>query len=98
VNRYKELRRQFRQEAAAAMVGISVRSARRIEETTTLPSQRGGVRRWRTRADPLAGAWETELVPLLHQTPHCPRLRPGTWCYDGRPGSARSGAVGEAKR
>jgi hypothetical protein len=68
VNRYKELRRQFRQEAAAAKVGISVRSARRIEETTTLPSQRG-VRRWRTRADPLAGVWETELVPLLRQRP-----------------------------
>lgn len=68
VNRYKELRRQFRQEAAAAKVGISVRSARRIEETATLPSQRG-VRRWRTRADPLAGVWETELVPLLRQTP-----------------------------
>jgi len=68
VNRYKELRRQFRQEAAAAKVGISVRSARRIEQTTTLPSQRG-TRRWRTRADPLAGVWETELVPLLRQTP-----------------------------
>jgi hypothetical protein len=63
VNRYKELRRQFRQEAAAK-VGVSVRSARRIEQTTTLPSQRG-TRRWRTRADPLAGVWETELVPVL---------------------------------
>lgn len=68
VNRYKELRRQFKQEAAAAKVGVSVRSARRIEQATTLPSQRG-VRRWRTRADPLAGVWETELVPLLRQTP-----------------------------
>ena len=52
------------QEAAAAKTGISVRSARRVEQTTTLPSQRGA-RRWRTRADPLAEAWETELVPLL---------------------------------
>jgi len=68
VNRYKELRRQFKQEAAAAKVGVSVRSARRIEQTTTLPSQRG-LRRWRTRADPLAGVWETELVPLLRQSP-----------------------------
>jgi hypothetical protein len=39
VNRYKELRRQFKQEAASAKVGVSVRSARRIERTTTLPSQ-----------------------------------------------------------
>jgi len=68
VNRYKELRRQFKQEAAAAKVGVSVRSARRIEQTTTLPSRRG-LRRWRTRADPLAGVWETELVALLRQTP-----------------------------
>jgi hypothetical protein len=68
VNRYKELRRQFKQEAAAAKVGVSIRSARRIERTTTLPSQREG-RRWRTRADPLAGVWETELVPLLRQRP-----------------------------
>ena len=68
VNRYKELRRQFRQEAAAAKVGVSVRSARRIEQTTTLPSQRR-LRSSRTRIDPLAGVWETELVPLLRQTP-----------------------------
>lgn len=68
VNRYRELRRQFKQEAAAAKVGVSVRSARRIEQTTALASQRGA-RRWRTRADPLAGVWETELVPLLRQTP-----------------------------
>lgn len=68
VNRYKELRRQFRQEAAAAKVGVSVRSARRIEQMTTLPSQRGA-RRWRTRADPLAEVWETELVPLLRRRP-----------------------------
>jgi hypothetical protein len=68
VNRYKELRRQFRQEAAAAKVGVSVRSARRIEQATALPSQRE-LRTWRTRADPLAGVWEAELAPLLRQTP-----------------------------
>jgi hypothetical protein len=68
VNRYKELRRQFSQEAAAAKVGVSVRSARRIEQTTTLPSQ-GAPRTWRTRHDPLARVWEAELVPLLRQAP-----------------------------
>lgn len=68
VTRYKEARRQFSQEAAAAKVGISVRSARRIEEATVLPSQRG-TRTWRTRPDPLAQVWESELVPLLRSAP-----------------------------
>lgn len=68
VNKYKELRRQCKQEAAAAKTGISVRSARRIEQTRTLPSQ-GGARRWRTRLDPLAQVWESELVPLLRSAP-----------------------------
>lgn len=68
VNKYKELRRQVNQEAAAAKTGISVRSARRIEQTRTLPSQ-GGARRWRTRPDPLAEVWESELVPLLRSAP-----------------------------
>ncbi len=68
VNKYKELRRQFSQEAAAAKTGISVRSARRIEPTTTLPSQRGA-RTWRTRPDPLAEVWEAEIVPLLRSAP-----------------------------
>jgi hypothetical protein len=68
VNNYKELRRQFNQEAAAAKTGISIRSARRIEQTTTLPSRRGA-RTWRTRPDPLAEVWEAEIVPLLHAAP-----------------------------
>jgi hypothetical protein len=68
VNRYKELRKQFKQEAAAAKVGVSVRSARRIEQASTLPSQRE-LRRWRTRADPFAEVWEAELVPLLREAP-----------------------------
>ena len=68
VNKFKDLRRQFNQEATAAKVGISVRSARRIEQRATLPSQRGP-RTWRTRPDPLAGVWESEIVPLLRSTP-----------------------------
>lgn len=56
------------QEIAAAKAGISVRSARRIERASRLPSQRGP-RSWRTRPDPLAGLWETELVPLLQSEP-----------------------------
>src|SRR5690606_38188277 len=49
-------------------MGISVRSARRIEKADGLPSQQGG-RRWRTRTDPLAGVWDEEVVPLLETEP-----------------------------
>jgi len=68
VNKYKELRRQYEQEAAAAKIGVSVRSARRIERATQLPSQREP-RSWRTRPDPLVGVWDEELVPLLRNAP-----------------------------
>lgn len=68
VRKYKEARRRATQEIAAARMGISVRSARRIEKADGLPSQQG-VRGWRTRADPLAGVWDDELVPLLEAEP-----------------------------
>ena len=68
VRKFKEVRNRATQEIAAARMGISVRSARRIEKAEELPSQRGS-RNWRTRADPLAGIWEAELVPLLEAEP-----------------------------
>lgn len=68
VLKYKADRRSHTQAAAAARVGISERSARRIEACDSLPSQRPA-RAWRTRPDPLADVWETELVPLLAATP-----------------------------
>jgi transposase InsO family protein len=68
MNRYKELRRKLTQEVAAAKVGISLRTARRIEQSAALPSQRP-VRSWRTRTDPLASVWDSEIVPLLHRAP-----------------------------
>lgn len=68
VTKYKQFRRDFTQEAAASKVGISVRSARRLEGLTVMPSQRGP-RTWRTRQDPLAAVWEAELVPLLRSAP-----------------------------
>ena len=40
VNKYKALRGEHSQEAAAAKTGISVASARRVEAMTVLPSQR----------------------------------------------------------
>lgn len=68
VNRYKELRRRLAQESAAAKTGISVRTARRIERAAVLPSQKPQ-RSWRTRSDPLASVWDSEILPLLRQAP-----------------------------
>ncbi|KAF1005380.1 MAG: hypothetical protein E5299_02263 [Burkholderia gladioli] len=65
VHKYKEHRNRLTQTAAAAKTGISERSARRIERSEALPSQRPA-RSWRTRADPLAEVWDAEIVPLLH--------------------------------
>ena len=68
VNKYKMLRGEHSQEAAAAKTGISVASARRVETMSTLPSQRPP-RHWRTRVDPLAAVWDTEVVPMLEGAP-----------------------------
>lgn len=68
VNKYKALRGEHSQEAAAAKTGISVASARRVESAMVLPSQRPP-RHWRTRADPLAEVWNTEVVPMLEGAP-----------------------------
>ena len=57
------------QETAAAKAGISVRSGRRIEQGQHQP-QRGRPHDWRTRKDPLAEVWESELVPLLARQPN----------------------------
>ena len=64
VHKYKQHRLKLTQVAAAAKVGISERSAQRIEVSEALPSQREA-RAWRTRADPLAAVWDSEIVPLL---------------------------------
>lgn len=66
---FKAQRRTRTQVTAAVKVGISERSARRIESLESLPSQRPP-RHWRTRPDPLAVVWEAELLPLLQSSPH----------------------------
>ncbi|MGZ8981909.1 MAG: IS21 family transposase [Burkholderiaceae bacterium] len=68
VAKYMEHRKELEQEAAAAKVGISVRSARRIEGAGGLPSKQE-LRQWRTRADPLSCWWESDIAPLLEATP-----------------------------
>ncbi len=52
------------QEGSAASAGMSVRTARRWREGG-LPSQRAAPRSWRTRPDPFADIWDSEVVPLL---------------------------------
>jgi transposase InsO family protein len=64
VLKYKEHRNKLTQVAAAAKVGISERSARRIDGSDALPSQ-SPPRSWRTRQDPLGHVWDAEVVPLL---------------------------------
>jgi hypothetical protein len=65
------------QQLAADAVGISVRSAQRIDRGELQPEgqqQRRG-RHWRTRADPLADVWDSVLVPMLEKAP---QLEPQT--------------------
>ena len=64
VHQYKQDRNRMTQVAAAARAGLSERSARRIEQSQSLPSQREP-RAWRTRTDPLSDVWDAEVVPLL---------------------------------
>ena len=76
------------QQVAADSVGISVRSAQRIDRGELQPEgqQQQPGRRWRTRADPLADVWDSVLVPMLEKAPqlepqtlllHLEQIRPG---------------------
>jgi hypothetical protein len=53
---------------AAAKAGISTATAYRIEADPRLPSQKKKPR-GRRRPDPLAGVWESEIVPMLEAAP-----------------------------
>ena len=54
--------------AAAAKAGFSTATAYRIEADPRLPSQRK-TPHGRRRPDPLAGVWESEIVPMLDAAP-----------------------------
>ena len=76
-----------KQQTAAAMAGMSVRSARKWERGP-LPSERKPERRWRTRPDPFGGVWEDEIEPLLRGDPGG-RLKATTiieWLEEQHPG------------
>ncbi|WP_437780398.1 hypothetical protein [Sorangium sp. So ce1097] len=51
-------------EAAAAAAGMSERTARTWQRGP-LPSETKQARTWRTRPDPFAEVWTTEVEPLL---------------------------------
>ena len=75
------------QETAAAMSGMSVRSARKWERGP-LPSATKQERQWRTRPDPFDGVWEEEIEPLLWGDPSG-KLKATTimeWLTDRHPG------------
>lgn len=62
------------QPTAASIAGFSERSGRRIESGEHQP-QYGKERTWRTRSDPFAEVWESELRPKLEREP---QLEPTT--------------------
>jgi hypothetical protein len=53
---------------AAAKAGFSTATAYRIEADPRLPSQKRKPR-GRRRPDPLAGVWDSEIVPMLETAP-----------------------------
>ena len=53
------------QMTAAAVAGMSERTARNWEKRGMLPSHTKKSRTWRTRKDPFAEVWEKDVVPLL---------------------------------
>ena len=69
VRLYMNNRKTKSQELSAAKAGISERSARRIDGAVALPSQTPR-RYWRSRVDPFAAVWDTEIVPLLKGAPN----------------------------
>ncbi len=63
---YMELRCHHPQRVAAAKIGVSERTGRRIEADPRLPSQKAAERPLRRQVvDPLGGLWESDILPLL---------------------------------
>ena len=69
VRLYMSSRKQGQtQEQASARAGVSERSARRIEDGRIGVLERKE-RHWRTRKDPFAEVWDSEVVALLERQP-----------------------------
>lgn len=65
---YRE-EKNLTQEAAAAKVGISTRTARTIEHGNHHSQKAAVPRNYKTRASPIDHIWETELMPMLEKNP-----------------------------
>jgi len=66
---YMSAREQgWSQETAAAKAGFTERTGRRVEQRGGACG-RSGSRSWRTREDPFAEVWESELEPMLEAQP-----------------------------
>ena len=61
-------RRSHSPTVAAAKAGFSAAAAYRFERSPGLPSQKKAPRE-RRRLDPLAGVWDSEVVPMLIAAP-----------------------------
>ena len=97
VRLYMNTRKKKSQELAAAKAGISERSARRIERAVTLPSQNPR-RYWRSRPDPFADVWETQVVPLLKNAPKLMAVTLLRKLQDDHPGRFPDGMVRTLQR
>ena len=69
VRLYMRLRADHTQITSAAKAGLSVATGRRTENDPRPPSSKRQRRVYRTRADPLAGLWDEEVVPMLRAAP-----------------------------
>ena len=69
VRLYMNSRKQGQtQEQASAKAGVSERSGRRIEDGQISVLEHKE-RHWRTRKDPFAEVWDSEIIPLLKKQP-----------------------------
>lgn len=87
VDLYMDYRKKGKcQTVAAAKAGLSERSGRRIEKEKASVQKGKVVREWRTRKDPLAAVWDSELKPMLEAEPLL--TADGLWEYlaDNHPG------------
>lgn len=64
---YMQTRKDGKKQVTAAVTaGISERSGRRLEKGDLQPVSKRN-RSWRTRVDPFAGVWDSEILPLLEK-------------------------------
>ena len=84
---------------AAAKAGFSTATAYRIETDPRLPSQKKKPR-GRRRPDPLAGVWDSEIVPMLEAAPGIRAVAKGLqnalWALGGVPEQHRSDSLSAA--